>query len=64
MEKEGQDANDVRIESFYGTFSRGFLLPDNIDASGIHAESKDGVVRVHVPKTASSQPRPISIEVK
>jgi len=64
MEKEDEDTNDIRIESFYGTFSRSFSLPDNIDASGIRAESKDGVLRVHVPKKASSQPRPISIEVK
>lgn len=64
MEKEDKDTNDIRIESFYGTFSRSFSLPDNIDASAIRAESKDGVLRVHVPKKASSQPRPISIEVK
>jgi len=64
MEKEDKNANDIRIESFYGSFSRSFALPDNIDASGIRAESKDGILKVHVPKTASSQPKSINIEVK
>ena len=64
MEKEDKSSNDIRIESFYGTFSRSFSLPDNVVASGIRAESKDGVLRVHVPKTSPSQPKSISIEVK
>lgn len=64
LEKEDKDANDIRIESFYGTFSRSFALPSNVDPKGITAESKDGVLRVHVPKTQASQPQSIPIEVK
>ena len=41
-QKEQKDANEIRIESFYGTFSRSFSLPENIDANGIRAETKDG----------------------
>lgn len=63
-EKEQKDANEIRIESFYGTFSRSFSLPENIDAKGIRAETKDGVLRVKIPKTQAEAPKSVSIEVK
>ncbi|HLS81966.1 MAG TPA: Hsp20/alpha crystallin family protein [Steroidobacter sp.] len=63
-EKESKDENELRVESFYGTFSRSFVLPDDADAKGIRAESKDGVLRVHIPKTESKKPKPIQIEIK
>lgn len=64
LEKEDQDQNDIRVESFYGTFSRSFVLPDNIDAQQVRAESKDGVLKIHIPKTAPAQPKAITVDVK
>lgn len=64
MEKEQQEANEIRVESFYGTFSRSFALPENIDAKAIQAETKDGVLKVRIPKTKVEAPRRIAIEVK
>jgi len=64
QEKEEKDANEIRMESFYGTFSRSFALPNNVDAAGIRAESKDGVLRVHVPKKEAAKPKTIAIDVK
>ena len=63
-QKEQNDASEIRIESFYGTFSRSFSLPDNIDAKGIRAETKDGVLRVKIPKMQAAVPKTVSIEVK
>jgi len=63
-QKEQDDASEIRIESFYGTFSRSFSLPDNIDAKGIRAETKDGVLRVKIPKMQAAVPKTVSIEVK
>lgn len=63
-EKEHKDSNEIRVESFYGTFSRSFSLPDNIDPKGVRAETKDGVLRVHIPKTQAAAAKPIPIEVK
>ncbi len=63
-EKEQKDENEIRVESFYGTFSRSFALPDNVDPNGVRAESKDGVLRVRIPKKQASKTKPISIEVK
>lgn len=63
-EKEQKEENEIRVERFYGAFSRTFSLPDNIDAKGIRAETKDGVLRVRIPKTESATAKPIAIEVK
>jgi HSP20 family protein len=64
-ENKQKNENELRVESFYGSFSRSFSLPDNVDAKGIRAESGDGVLKIHIPKTTPAQPeQPISIEVK
>lgn len=63
-EKEQKDENEIRVESFYGSFARSFSLPENIDAKGIKAESKDGVLRVRIPKTPAAESKKIAIEVK
>jgi HSP20 family protein len=63
-EKEHKDANEIRVESFYGSFTRSFSLPDNIDAENISAESKDGVLKVRIPKLAAPKPRAKAIQVQ
>ena len=40
-----------RIERHYGSFTRSFTLPDNIDTSGITASFKEGMLNVQVQKT-------------
>ena len=63
-EKGGDDEKEHRRESFYGLFSRSFALPENVDEGKIRAESKDGVLIVHLPKTEVQKPKSLSIEVK
>jgi HSP20 family protein len=63
-ELEQKDEFEIRVESFYGTFSRSFSLPENIDAKGIQAQSKDGVLKVRIPKTQAAEPKKIAVEVK
>jgi HSP20 family protein len=63
-ETQSKNANEIRIESAYGSFSRSFALPDNVDTQAISAESKDGVLKVHVPKTATQKSEARKIEVK
>ena len=53
-----------RVESVYGKFSRSFTLPDNVDAASIRAESKDGVITVHVSKRKSEPRKPTEIKVQ
>jgi HSP20 family protein len=53
-----------RVESFYGSFARSFTLPADADESKIYAESKDGVLKVHVPKSQAAKPKAIDIQVR
>jgi len=64
MEKEDEDSTQHRIESFYGAFSRSFSLPDNADVENISAEAKNGVLKVHIPKTKETQPKTIEVAVQ
>jgi len=52
-----------RLERAYGSFQRSFALPPTIDAEHISAESKDGVLRVRLPKRAETKPRQIKVQV-
>lgn len=63
IEKSDDDEKQHRVESFRGSFSRSFSLPADVDESAISAESKDGVLQVHLPKTEVKQPQPIEIKV-
>lgn len=47
----------------YGTgdFYRSFEIGEGIDADKIHAEVSDGVLRLHLPKTAEVRPRRIPV---
>jgi HSP20 family protein len=62
-EAEHKDEKVHRVESFYGNFSRSFRLPEDADFGGIKAESRNGVLKVRVPKTPAPKPRTIEVEV-
>lgn len=61
--KEEEDETYHRVESFYGSFMRSFPLPSNVDESKIKAESKNGILKIHMPKTKESAPA-VSKEIK
>jgi HSP20 family protein len=50
-----------RIERFQGSFSRSFTLPATIDAAGISASYKDGVLTIRLPQRAEAKPKQIAI---
>jgi len=62
-EKTDDSEQQHRVESFYGQFSRSFSLPADVDESGIQAKSKDGVLKVVLPKAEVTQPKAIEISV-
>jgi HSP20 family protein len=63
-EKEEKGEKYHRVERAYGTFFRSFSLPENAAAGDIHAESKDGVLLVHIPKMKSEKPKAVQIKVE
>ena len=63
LEKEEQRENYHRLELSYGTFTRAFSLPATIDADKIRAESKQGVLVIHLPKKPEAKPKSIQVKV-
>lgn len=48
--KEKKENNFRSIETNYGSFSRTFTLPDNIDVNKIEAAYKNGILELILPK--------------
>jgi len=44
-------------------YLRTFSVPQTIDISKVHAELKDGVLRLHLPKSEAAKPKQIEIKV-
>lgn len=51
-------------ERTYGAFQRSFAIPGTVDPAKIKAEFKEGVLEVHMPKTAETKARKIEIANK
>jgi HSP20 family protein len=50
FENETKDKNFHRVERRYGSFSRSFALPEDVDQEKISATYNKGVLEVTVPK--------------
>ncbi len=64
QEKREEQEKMHRIERFYGSFARRFALPENADEQGIRAESRDGVIVIHIPKQRVVEPQPRQIQIQ
>jgi HSP20 family protein len=64
QQHEERNENEIRVESIYGSFARSFVLPEDADTEHIRAESKDGVLRIHIPKAASKKAKQVSVQVQ
>jgi len=63
LEREEKREGYHRIERAYGTFARSFTLPATLDSEKATAESKNGVLRIFVPKRAEAKPKSINVKV-
>jgi HSP20 family protein len=61
---ETKDEKEHRVERFYGRFSRSFSLPENVDEGHINAENKDGMLYLHLPKSAEEKQKKIKVDIK
>ncbi len=62
-EHEDRKEGYHRIERAFGSFSRSLTLPEGIDAEGIEASFRNGVLEVRVPKPEQRKPRRVAINV-
>jgi HSP20 family protein len=59
--KEEEQRQYHLVERSYGSFSRSFRMPKNLDESKIEASFANGVLTVRIPKAALPQPRKIEV---
>lgn len=62
-EKEEKNTKYHRMERSYGSFVRSFSLPELVDETNVKADYKDGVLRLHLPKSEKAKPRAIEVKV-
>jgi HSP20 family protein len=63
LEKEEKDKKYHRVERSYGSFFRSFTLPDAADSPKVSAEFKEGVLKVHLPKSERAKPKAIEVKL-
>lgn len=64
QEKEEKGKKFHRVERYYGSFTRSFTLPDNVDETKISASFKDGVLNIQIQKTEEAKPKSIEVKVE
>jgi len=62
-EQEDKGRKIHRIERSYGHFFRSFAIPDLVDETKVKAEFKNGVLRLHLPKSERAKPKAIEVKV-
>ena len=62
-EKEEKTKKFHRVERAYGSFMRNFALPENADGSKISAEYKDGMLKVHLPKSEQAKKKAVEVKI-
>jgi HSP20 family protein len=63
VEKEEKGKKYHRVERAYGSFMRSFTLPEGTTGDKVSAEFKDGVLKVHLPKSEEAKPKSIDVKV-
>lgn len=61
FEKEDEGKTYHRVETRYGSFSRSFQLPDNVDEESINATYEDGLLNITINKSENKVKKQIEI---
>jgi HSP20 family protein len=63
VEKEDKGKKYHRLERAYGNFLRSFTLPPGAEGAKVSAEFKDGVLKVHLPKSEKAKTKTVEVKV-
>lgn len=61
-EKINEGEQYYRRERRFGSFTRSFSLPENVDSEAIKADYKDGVLSIAIPKPEKAVPKAITVQ--
>ena len=62
QEKTTDDEQFHMVERSFGSFTRSFTVPDDIDAKRLDAELKDGVLTLTLPKGPEAKPQRVQVK--
>ena len=62
MEQRNEQDRYYAVERAYGSFTRTFTLPTDIDVDRVDADLKDGVLSLKIPKSAEQQPKKVQVK--
>jgi HSP20 family protein len=63
LQKEDESKKYHRIERSYGSFTRSFSLPEQVEAGKVSADFKNGLLTVSLPKTEKALPREVEVKI-
>ena len=63
-EKSDKGETYYTYERSYGSFTRSFTLPEGTSGEGVHADLKDGVLKVVLPKKPEAKARQVPIKTE
>ena len=63
-ENENEEEKFIRKERFFGECSRSFYVGDRVTEEDIHAEFKNGILKINVPKKDEREEETKYIEIK
>lgn len=62
--KEPGDENTfIRVERNYGSFTRSFMLPENINRDSINAKYEHGVLFISLSKIEPKKPKEVEVQI-
>jgi HSP20 family protein len=64
LERTDDRDNYHRVESFSGSFTRSFTLPDTVDRDHVKADYKYGILTVTIPQKPEVRPREIPVNTR
>jgi HSP20 family protein len=64
FEKKVNENNYLRVERSYGSFSRSFSLANTVNTEAIHADYRNGVLTLSIPKREEAKPKQIKVQVE
>jgi HSP20 family protein len=62
-EKEEKGKKYHRVERAYGSFMRSFTVPEDAYEGKVSADYKDGILKVHLPKSEKARPKSIDVKI-
>ncbi|UCD94015.1 MAG: Hsp20/alpha crystallin family protein [Candidatus Zixiibacteriota bacterium] len=64
QESEEKENSFIRTERVYGSFSRSFTFPEDVDSEKVSADYKNGLLNITLAKTEKARPKEITVNIK